>query len=467
MTGTFADNPAAWFDNDPTRAHALPRAEAEALQLEALRARFAALRGPLPPLAALASTQNITDIASLDAAASLLYPHDFFKTYPEQLLIEGNFAPMTGWLSRLTVSDLSSVQDRNFTTMDDWLDALDNETPLEMYHSSGTTGRLSFYPRGKAEVATQYQHSRMIMSEWYLPERLNPDDRNFALFWPAHAFGRSAILRMGRMWAELACADLADFHALLPTALSADYHYHVMRTRNMAAQGFAFGPVASDYVGARLDEAEALHHAVPQRIETMIDIMASLDGGKRVMLAGGPANIHAMVVAGLARGLSGIAQPGSIVRPIGGFKNAQEIATAETDAIRLLGPAIYCNGFGMTELTTGFNQCANGRYHVPPWIVPYVFDPVSGELLPREGVQRGRSGFMDLMPQSYWAGVISADSVEMSWHSCACGRASVHMGAIIGRIPENDRDDHSVKPVSAVAVNAAREALFEGLPQPH
>jgi hypothetical protein len=74
LTGTFADNPAAWFGNDPVRAHALPRAEVEALQLEALRARFAALRDQLPPLAALAAAQNITDIASLDAAASLLYP---------------------------------------------------------------------------------------------------------------------------------------------------------------------------------------------------------------------------------------------------------------------------------------------------------------------------------------------------------------------------------------------------------
>jgi hypothetical protein len=381
------------------------------------------------------------------------------------LLIEGNYAPMTRWLSRLTVSDLSSVQDRNFKTMDDWLDSLDNETPLEMYHSSGTTGRLSFYPRGKAEVATQYRHSRMLMAEWYLPDRLDPDDRNFALFWPAHVFGRSAVLRMGRMWAELACADLADFYALLPTALSADYHYHVMRTRNMAEQGFAFGPVASDYVSARLDEAEALQNAVPQRIETMIDIMASLDGGKRVMLAGGPANIHAIVTAGLARGLSGIAQPGSIVRPIGGFKNAQEIVTAEADAIRLLGPAIYSNGFGMTELTTGFNQCANGRYHVPPWIVPYVFDPVSGDLLPRERVQRGRSGFMDLMPQSYWGGVISADSVEMSWDPCPCGRASVHIGPVITRIAEEGGQSRASGPAPASAINTALEALLADLPR--
>ena len=110
MTQLFADDPAAWFENDSHRAHILPRAEAEALQLQTLRARFAALRNRLPPLGALADCQNLTDIASLDAAAPLLFPHGFFKSYPEQYLIEGAFATMTDWLSRLTASDLSAVQ---------------------------------------------------------------------------------------------------------------------------------------------------------------------------------------------------------------------------------------------------------------------------------------------------------------------------------------------------------------------
>jgi hypothetical protein len=463
----FADDPAAWFGDDVTGVHHMPPAEAERLQLEALNARFAALRAKLPPLDALASAQGIADIPSLDAAAPLLFPHSFYKSYAEQYLVEGAYAMMTRWLSRLTTHDLTPVAGRDFAAMDDWLDALDAETPLEMYHSSGTTGRLSFYPRGKAEVALQHRHSRMILSEWYLPDRFVPDDFSFALFWPAHAFGRSAVLRMGRMWAELCCADMNDFHALLPTALSADYHYHVMRTRNMAAQGFAFGPVATDYVKARLEEADALHRAVPQRVEEFLDIMASLGGGKRIMLAGGPANIHSLVTAGLSRGLSNVAMPGSIARPIGGYKNVPKIATAEADAMRFLGPARYCTGYGMTELTSGFNQCANRRYHVPPWIIPYVLDPASGGLLPREGVQRGRAAFFDLMPQSYWGGVITADYVEMSWQLCACGRQTPHISEDIGRIADGESGSDHIGPALPEAMSAALEALNAGLPRPN
>jgi hypothetical protein len=467
LTGTFADNPATYFANDSRRAHALPRAEAEALQLEALRARFAALRDKLPPLDALAAAQDVTEIASLDAAAVLLFPHGFFKSYPEQLLIEGAYAPMTDWLSRLTACDVSAVQDRNFASMDDWLDALDAQTPLEMYHSSGTTGRLSFYPRGKAEVAVALDQGRMCLPEWFDPPKFKHGDWTFTFIWPSHASGRSAILRAGQIYRQLLTEREEDFHPLLPTVLSADYHYHVMRTTNMAAQGQIFGPVASDYVRSRLDEADALKAFVPERTEQLLDVIAERRNNGRIMIAGGPVNIHALAAAGLVRGMTDAAMPGSIIRTFGGLKNHPGISTLEADVMRFIGSPDLLNAFGMTELTSGFSMCRAGRYHIAPWVIPFVFDPKSGALLPRDGVQRGRSGFFDLIPQSYWGGVLTADSVEISWDPCACGRASAHMGSAIGRIAENAGGDRALGPAPPGAMGAALEALMEGLPQPH
>lgn len=467
MTQTFADDPAAWFEYDSDRAHHLPRDKSEGLQLEAVRARFAALRDRLPPLAALAASQNIADIASFDAAAMLFYPHGFFKSYPEQLLIEGAFAPLTEWLSRLNISDLSGVRGRSFAAIDDWLDALDNETPLEMYHSSGTTGRLSFYPRGKAEAVVQLAHASMAIAEWFDPSKLRHGEHFFTLVWPSHAFGRTAILRGAKLFRQMLTENEDDYQPLLPSVMSADLHYHILRTRNMMGQGHAFAPVASDYVRSRMDEAEALKAYVPERTQQLLDIMADRKhAGRRVMIAGGPVNIHALAKAGLDRGLESLLLPGSLVRAFGGLKNHPDIPTLEADVARFTGEPNYLNAFGMTELTSTFSLCRAGRFHIPPWVVPYVFDSASGALLPREGRQRGRSGFFDLAAQSYWSGVITADAVEIGWDACACGRTTPHMGPAIQRIAETPGGDCYIGPAPTAAVDAALRALLEGLPRP-
>lgn len=467
MTTQFADDPAAWFDYDSTRAHHLPRAEAEALQLQVLRARFASLQGHLPPLSALASAQGLTDIVSLDAAAQLLYPHGLFKSYPEQFLVEGNYAAMSEWLARLTAADISTVQGRDFATLDDWLDAIDSDTAIDMYHSSGTTGRLSFYPRGKAEVLAQLEHGKMTVAEWFDPPLFRYGDYPLTLIWPSHGFGRSAILRAGQMFRALLTEDGEDFHPLLPTALSADYQYHVLRTQNMLVQGFPFGPVASGYVRARLEEAEALKAFVPERTGQLLDIIADRKrAGRRVMIAGGPVNIHALAKAGLDRGIEGTMVPGSLIRSFGGLKNHPDIPTLEADVARFSGAPNYLNAFGMTELTASFSMCRAGHFHIPPWIVPYVLDPVNGALKPRVGRQQGRSAFFDLLPQSYWGGVITADAVEISWNACACGRTTAHMGPAIQRLPAMADGDYDIGPAPAAAVDLAREALLAGLPRP-
>lgn len=466
LTAIFADDPAAWTEGDAHWAHHLQPAQVEALQLAAVNARFASLRDKLPPLAALADAQGIVDISSLDAGVYLLFPHGIYKSYPEQCLIEGDYAAMTLWLSRLTVHDLTGVQQRSFSAMDDWLDALDNETPLCLYHSSGTSGRLSFHPRAKADEAVVRDCIGMTLAENYQPERFAFGEWHFAFYWPSHAFGRTAALRTGHILAGLVCAQRDDFHPLLPTVLSSDYHYHVLRTQNMAAQGFVFGPVASDYVLARIEEAEALRRFVPERLNQFADSIAALKGEKRVMIAGGPVNIQSIISAGLARSNnSRPAMHGSIVYSFGGHKGAPETRSLETDAKRYLGNPLLCEAYGMTEISGALNKCEAGRFHVPPWIVPYVLDVISGSPLPREGRQSGRGAFMDLLPQSHWGGVITADYVEIDWQTCPCGRQSAHMGPEVRRIAENAGDGRMIGPAAQTALYSALEALTKGLPR--
>ena len=462
MSG-FADDPAAWFANDSAAAHRMPRAEAEALQLAALQARFAALRDRLPPLAALADAQGIDAIDRLEAAAPLLYPHTIYKSYPEQLLAEGDYRGMTRWLSRLTANDLSAIEAGEFATMDEWMDAIDRSTAVDMYHSSGTTGRLSFYPRGKHEVRMQVAHSRMTVSDWFDPPRFKHGDWYFSVIWPSHAFGRSMVLRTAQLYRTLAAETPGDFHPLLPSALSADFHYHVLRTQNMRAAGHPFGPVASDYVRARHEEAEALRSHAPRRIQELLDIIVARTNVGRILIAGGPVNIHAIAAAGLARGMHGVAMPGSVIRTFGGFKNHPGIPTFEADITRFTGNPGFMDAFGMTELTSAFSMCREQRYHIPPWILPLVLDPRTGACLPRRGRQRGRAAFFDLVAQTYWGGVITADLVDVDWTPCGCGRTSAYMHQGMGRIAEADDEDAHIGPAPRHAIAAAMEALREGL----
>jgi hypothetical protein len=71
----FADDPAAFFGYDAMAVHRLPRDETQAHQLEALKARFSAMRDRITPLTALADAAKIEEIRALDDAPPLLFPH--------------------------------------------------------------------------------------------------------------------------------------------------------------------------------------------------------------------------------------------------------------------------------------------------------------------------------------------------------------------------------------------------------
>ncbi len=57
---------------------------------------------------------------------------------------------MTKWLDKLTSYDLSGVDISGCNGIDDWIDRLDEQTPLEVITSSGTTGTISILPKTSA-----------------------------------------------------------------------------------------------------------------------------------------------------------------------------------------------------------------------------------------------------------------------------------------------------------------------------
>ena len=82
---------------------------------------------------------------------SILYPSNVYKSYPFEWLSEGRYEKLTKWLQQLTAHDLSNVDLEGVETLDEWFDRLEATTDLRVCHSSSTTGKLSFVPRGVDE----------------------------------------------------------------------------------------------------------------------------------------------------------------------------------------------------------------------------------------------------------------------------------------------------------------------------
>lgn len=112
------------------------------IQLSGARRRFTDLRARIPVLDRLGSEQGIDDIQRIEDVAPLLFAHTVYKSYPMSYLERGQFDRLTRWLNGLTAEDISHVDASGIKLIDDWIDLLDAQTNLRVFHTSGTTGKL-------------------------------------------------------------------------------------------------------------------------------------------------------------------------------------------------------------------------------------------------------------------------------------------------------------------------------------
>jgi hypothetical protein len=76
-------------------------------------------------------------------------------------------------------------------------------------------------------------------------------------------------------------------------------------------------------------------------------------------------------------------------------------------------------GYSMTEINAFMLRCEHGRFHIPPFIEPIIYDeglePLQGDDL------RGIFGFLDPLAVAYPGFLISGDEVQYVEGECACG----------------------------------------------
>lgn len=438
----------ALLDGDYGVGFRLSRTEREAMQLAALQQRFATLRPAIGALDRVAAEQGIDAIARLEDAVPLLFPHTVYKSYPLSFLENARFDRLTRWLDGLTTFDLSGLDTSGIETIDDWIRLLDAQTPLAVIHTFGTTGKLSFIPRTKAQVKLAAGINARTIRDFH-GHCSGPDllAHHMPLISPSYRHGGSAIARgMAQMAVDFAGGfDNALF--LYPDAwFSADVASLAGRLKAAEARG-EMGQVAiSPALLARRDEFLAREGSRAADMDTFFARAADQFAGHDVFMFAVWPILFEWAEEGLKRGLKNLFGKHSVLTTGGGSKGKVLPPDYKQQIFEFLGFERHFEYFGMSEIIANAPKCEAGNFHFPPFLIPFVLDPDSGECLPRTGTQTGRLAIMDVLPESYWGGFITGDEVTVSGHdeACACGRSGPWLHPDIRRLSEARGGDDKI-----------------------
>ncbi len=437
----FMRDPLNYFNSSITQMHSIDRHELSKLQKAAMKKRFAEHYASIEIMRNLADKLGIHAVSEFDDMVPMLFPHTVFKSYPPALIDRKRFDLMTQWMNKVTSYDLSKVDASRCDSLDEWLDLLDEETPLEVITSSGTTGTISLIPKSKAGARYNMKIWRCFLFQNFgeepTPEQMNPV---VDVIWPNFSKGKLGHLRMANMLkTEFTDGDESRFHALYDQAIDTDLMFLASKMRAAASKGELDRLEIDPKLMARKDEFLAMQARRPQDMAKFFATCAEKLQGKRVFTTSAYPILYEVAKDGLDRGLRNVFSEDSAILTGGGTKGFV-LPDNFMDVIReFTGVDTIQEGYGMSEISAFHWACEHNNYHVVPWIIPYVLDPDTSEPLPREGVQTGRAAFYDLVNESHWGGVISGDEITINWDTpCACGRRSVYIDHDIMRYSEKD-----------------------------
>jgi hypothetical protein len=441
---TFMDDPINFFGQSYTQMHSIVRDELEELQRQAIKRRFGQHRESIAIVRKLADRLGVTEVSEFDDIVPLLLPHTAYKSYPAALIDKKRFDLLTKWLDNLTSHDLSQVDTEGCSGIDEWIERLDEQTPLEVITSSGTTGTVSIIPKDKHGAREGMVLWKICLFQSFGTEpterELNP---SVDVIWPNYAGGKLGHLRIANMIRRgFTGGDESKFHALYPGAVDTDLMFLASKMRAAASRGELDRLVIDPALAARKDEFIAMQARQPEDLDRFFTNITEKLRGKRVFMIGTYNLMHDVARAGLDRGIKEVFAKDSAILTGGGLKGFV-LPDNYMDVIsEFLGVDRIQEGYGFSEQSAFHWGCTEGRYHVQPWVIPFVLDPNTSEPLPRKGRQTGRAAVYDFLLKAHWGGAISGDEVTIDWDlQCPCGQTSVAFEHAIMRYSEKEGVD--------------------------
>jgi hypothetical protein len=454
----MCDDPAAFFDHSHTDMQTIPRELLERLQLAGLKYRFDDLRARIPMLGKLADKQGIGPLQQIDDVVPLLFEHTMYKAYPPALLEHNRFSDINRWLTKLTCHDLTGIDVSKCESIDEWLAVMDDESPLEICHSSGTSGTMSFLPCSKAEWDKYGKTVRTTLLQQFGAKVDPPGSVEIYCVHPYFRSGGSAHLRFNDLTAKFIVGSEERLLAAYPARMSSDVLYLSAKMRAAQAKGELDRLRISPKLLERKREFVELEASMPAHLETFLDRVTSELHGKRIYLSGTWNLLHGMAKRGLEKGFHSSFARNSIVMTFGGAKGGVPPPGWQEDVCKFIGVSKLQRGYGMSEVMGMHQMCELGNYHFVPWVVPFLLDPETSDVLPRLGTVTGRAAFFDLGADTRWGGFISGDQITVNWDEpCGCGRTSVYIEGDIQRFSEKNGGDDKIS--CAATENAHKEAM--------
>lgn len=393
------------------------REETARLQLQAIRERFASRRRQIRVLDQRAKDLGTDDIQSLEDLVPLLFSHQTYKSYPETFVRDNKWGLMNKWLDTLSATKIGNIDVSDITSTDAWVARL-----LEHGHhvlvSSGTSGKASFLNRTELDMSfSPYSTVRFMRLMMNLPEGQRVPSFLLGPRTGAHIFVKQ-LLVFGE---ELGRPDATYWLSDLPYT-EANVKYQAA-LRKKAADGSA---TPAEIQALEAHARERQEH-MRQQIES---IAAALQKHRHepVFICGQWLTHFLLMETAHRLGMGdGVLHPDSFTFVGGGTKGAKLPADYREQVARFYGLDHSRNFsiYGMTEISNGMPACAEGRYHVAPWIVPLILDKEGEKLINQpEGIVEGRFAFFDALTEARWGGVITGDKVEVDFSRCPCGRDS-------------------------------------------
>jgi len=421
---------------DPDDAFSRPPGEIRALQLRAAQELFEERRGQIPLLGKRADDAKIAKIDSFEDLVPLLFTHTVYKSYPSSFFDQGRWDRMLRWLQTLSVADLSNVNIDGTRNVDDWLERLWSAGHAVLA-TSGSTGKCSFLNHTLQDRALKTRHLRYTVGWPYI--RL---EASRPMFWLGPMVGRNSAVE-----SAISCAENwgrpGEIYALREPLLISEVSQNAAMRKKMA-DGTA--------TPAEIQEYEGQMGAKAQRAtQEMVDLADKiLERRREPMFLTGMWAQH-MFILRRARELGigdGEFHPQTVVGSGGGIKGVALPPDYREQVDRFYGRVIRPGSYGMTEMASMLPRCQAGRYHAPPGLIMLLLDGPAEKLLGSSDVDSarqvtGRFGFLDLLYEGRWGGIITGDRVTMDYsEKCTCGRPGPVILDTIGRFAQIGEDDH-------------------------
>ncbi len=406
-------------------------------QIAALNERFQERKDAIKLLKHRAEEANITEITRLEDMVPLLFPHTAYKSYPESFLMEERWDRMTKWLGTVSPYAITPISFDDIADIDDWIARL-QAVGHYISCSSGTTGKSAMLLASKKDMDWSQLDTVGVFS-W--GSGVKPlQDRKMIGCAPVASVPKNIII--GEAQTAAFCNPQWGRWAYPVPPITVGSLTKMVVMRKKMAEGTAMPDEIAGFEQTSAERAAVIDAAIGL---TADEIIANRD--KKLMVSGLWSGLYAVAKAVRDKGYSAKDfDPDNCIYVGGGLKRAllppdyQEFVHSTFN----IPEGRHFQNYSMQELNSGMPKCRDGgRYHIPPWIIPFILNEEGDTLIPHDGKGEveGRAAFFDLSLDGRWGGVISGDKISVDYTPCKCGNKGPSVRDNIMRYADIKGDD--------------------------